>query len=279
MWRTLQTRFGTDPLVLEEAMVNRLAGGLVAPDDAPVPYRGVAAVLAALAAAPTEAELAGESAAVVALTTAVVSAPAPARRPRTGALRSTKVVGIAAALSSLSLVLGLAAAGALPGAAQRVASEALAEVGVSVPSPDDHSDGNADTRGGSGGSGGSGEPGDAPASEAGKGQEISETARTTDATGVDKGAQISDQASDGKSGAGEEPPATGPSAPGSLPPQAGGNPSPPADLPPQAGGNPSAPGSLPPQAGGNPSPRGGPPSLPDQASPPPQADNGLGHRP
>lgn len=60
----------------------------------------------------------------------------------------TKAKLAAAGLAgALTLTTGLAAANALPGAAQQAASEALAKVGVSVPSPNSHSGGHPDTRG------------------------------------------------------------------------------------------------------------------------------------
>jgi hypothetical protein len=63
----------------------------------------------------------------------------------------TKAKLAAAGLTgALALTTGLAAANALPGAAQSVASDTLAKVGVSVPNPNSHSSGHADTRGKSG---------------------------------------------------------------------------------------------------------------------------------
>jgi hypothetical protein len=64
----------------------------------------------------------------------------------------TKAKFAAAGLTgALVLTTGLAAANALPGAAQSTASDALAKVGVSVPNPSSHSSGHANTRGKSGG--------------------------------------------------------------------------------------------------------------------------------
>jgi hypothetical protein len=118
--------------------------------------------------------------------------------------RSPKRILVAVTVSCLSLVGGLAAAGAID----------------SVPSPNDASDGHAKA----------GEhtptsiPPDAGQGDenSGKGAEISGLATETDATGVDKGAEISDAASDGKSQAGDEHPGADvpPSVPVSTPSQA-----------------------------------------------------------
>jgi hypothetical protein len=63
----------------------------------------------------------------------------------------TKAKFAAAGLTgALALTTGLAAANALPGAAQSTASDALAKVGVSVPNPNSHSSVHANTRGKSG---------------------------------------------------------------------------------------------------------------------------------
>ena len=72
---------------------------------------------------------------------------------------------------------GLAAAGVLPDVAQEAFSKVLDRVGITVPAGGDH-----------------------PASS---GEEISDIATTTDATGVDKGAEISSAASGGMSQAGQ----------------------------------------------------------------------------
>ena len=98
--------------------------------------------------------------------------------------------------------VGMASAGSLPGAAQDVASEMLAKVGITVPGPNDSAGTHPDVRGNS-----TSVP-IAPA-DAGKGAEISELATTTDLTGVEKGAAISTAASGGKSQAGQHGSASG----------------------------------------------------------------------
>jgi hypothetical protein len=87
----------------------------------------------------------------------------------------------------------------------------LAHVGVSVPGASQESAGHADQRGSadadaaqpSQGAEGSQGAHSESSDNAGKGDAVSFMARTTDAEGVDKGAQISDYASDGRSHAGE----------------------------------------------------------------------------
>lgn len=118
--------------------------------------------------------------------------------------RPLKIAAAAAMGTGVLLAGGLApaASGSLPGAAQETAREMLSKFGVTVPGPDEHSSGHTDERGKSA------EAREAAGSEGsaesqGKGDEVSELARTTDATGADKGAQISGFASEGRSHAGE----------------------------------------------------------------------------
>ena len=114
---------------------------------------------------------------------------------------------VAAVAASLGLVLsgGLSAAGALPGAAQDVAHDVLGTMGISVPDPNTNAGDHPDTRGDH-------------ADAQGEPSPVSDIARTTTATGVDKGAEISTLASQGQSRAGTQPgaPAAGP--PSSVPP-------------------------------------------------------------
>ena len=156
--------------------------------------------LLAAAAAPTEpGPLPGEAEALAAFR---ASQTTTRRSPVLTYLTAFKTP-IAAALGTgvlLTAGMGVAMAGSLPGAAQDTASELLGKVGVTVPGADEHSAGHADQRGGSE------DAADEPASSEkdGKGSEVSELATTTDLEGVEKGAAISDEASDGKSQAGEE---------------------------------------------------------------------------
>jgi hypothetical protein len=197
-----------DVLTLDDGTAERLLRGVLTIDDAPPAYRDVAVVIAALHAEPTERELAGERR-MVPFIARRIAETAPVTRVTTvtpkrsrGRLRVAVLSGVAAA----TLLLSLAGAGALPGAAQRIASDVLGQVGVSVPSPDSHSDGHADTRGNSG----TGATSTAGSSDTnGKGAEVSATAHS-DSTGVDKGADVSSDASDGKSQAGVNGPESTP---------------------------------------------------------------------
>jgi hypothetical protein len=214
--RTLRSLFGSDPLAIDEQTAEGLLGRALPPDDAPPAYREVARVIGALTQPPTRSELEHESRAVAAIAAAVAStADSPSRRsslPRP--VRSRRKTLAAVAVSCLGLVGGLAAAGAL---------------GTSVPSPNDASDGSS-TAGehtptsvppGDTGQGGENDGQNGGGVSNGKGEEISGLATETDATGVDKGAEISDTASDGMSRAGEEHPGgAGPPVPVSTPGQA-----------------------------------------------------------
>jgi hypothetical protein len=203
----LRFPFGSDPLVLDEQTANGLVSQALPPDDAPPAYRDVAQVISALTQQPTKTELENESFAVAGIAATVASTPrSPSRRssmPRK--VRSPKRILVAVTVSCLSLVGGLAVAGAID----------------SVPSPNDASDGHSKA--------GEHTPTSIPPDAAsqgeensGKGAEISGLATETDATGVDKGAEISDAASDGKSQAGEDHPGADvpPSVPVSTPSQA-----------------------------------------------------------
>jgi hypothetical protein len=110
-------------------------------------------------------------------------------------------VSFAVALSgaALAAMSGMAYAGTLPGAAQSVASDMLSALGVSVPGHNDHAGTYPDVRGTSS------TAGSAVSGSAASGSAISTLARTTTATGRDKGSAISALASDGKSHAGTLP--------------------------------------------------------------------------
>jgi hypothetical protein len=189
----------------------------------PAPDQRVAALLSA-AAAPTEhGPVPGEEPAMAAFRAAHQTASS--RRSRMFRHpRPLKIAAAAAMGTGVLLAGGLApvASGSLPGAAQETAREMLSKFGVTVPGPDEHSSGHADERGKSaeakeaGGSEGSAEEG---ADNQGKGDEVSELARNTDATGADKGAEISEYASEGRSHAGEN----GGDASSSGPPESAGD--------------------------------------------------------
>lgn len=163
------------------------------------------AVLAALGAPHEAGPVPGEDAALAIFRSSpVVTDRKPPRSSRMRSLLSTRkaaVIALSGGVVMLSAGAAAAATGSLPGAAQDVASAALAKVGISVPGANPHSAGHADTRGNS-----TSQPDDStPPDEgsSGKGSEISQIARTPDLTGVDKGAAVSTAASDGTSQAGQ----------------------------------------------------------------------------
>jgi hypothetical protein len=150
--------------------------------------------------------------------------------PRVTPLRAAVASGATAALL-LTGGVAAAATGTLPGAAQDTARDMLATIGVTVPGADEAAAGHADQRGPVAEDTGEVTPVEAPADEqtdgaaeddaqSGQGAEVSELARTTEATGADKGAEISGFASDGKSKAGQHG-ATAPETP--AVPDAAGN--------------------------------------------------------
>jgi hypothetical protein len=214
MRRLLEALRRHDPLTLDEQTAERLLAGALPAVDAPPGYQAVASSLRALEQGSSAAELAGEPEAVAAIASVVASSPTPiatTRRSTVSTKLRTAKAAAAALVGGLSLTTGLAMANALPGAAQDVASAALAKVGVSTPNSDDHADDHPDTRGRSGDH----EPNGAVSSQSPdttKGSVISGIATGTDATGRDKGAEISATASDGQSQAGQHgtPPPPGP---------------------------------------------------------------------
>jgi hypothetical protein len=169
-------------LRLGEDTVDRLLAGGIDPDDAPPGYSEVARVLQAATAADLQEELAHE-AVHVGLAMELVKQPSPASTPSVGrsknmGSRSRRIkVGGLVVVGVLMGSTGLAAAGFLPDAAQDAFSSVLDRVGITVPANGDH--------------------------HSTSGEEISEIATTTDATGLDKGAEISSAASGGKSQAGQ----------------------------------------------------------------------------
>jgi hypothetical protein len=199
------------PFALDDGTAERLLRGLMSFDDAPRRYRGVAAVMTALAAPPTGRELSGEREAVQAISRGVSvdatwpsrsltfdASPSPrVRKTTTTMKRKVRLVG-AALVGSAFLLSGLGAAGALPGEAQTIASEVWSSVGVSVPNPNAHSDqpGNSGTDVGTSGA----------THSTDTGATISENAKDSSNTGVNHGADVSSSASNGQSNAGTNTP-------------------------------------------------------------------------
>jgi hypothetical protein len=117
-----------------------------------------------------------------------------------------------------TLLFGLGAAGALPGAAQDVATQMLGQVGVSTSSPSSSSGGHAESRGHSSDAPDTTATSVGPHSDSTKGSDIASIATDSSTTGLEKGAAVSSTASNGKSHAGlEGAPDTG-AAPVSTPP-------------------------------------------------------------
>ncbi len=200
---------------LDPATQESLIRGDVHPDDAPPGYQEVARLLRAVRETPPVAPLPNEHEIVAAMAARVTSG---AVHPRRQGMRSdskrtfarAKLVAVLVA-GSLVAMTGLAFAGVLPGPAQRIASNVLSKIGITVPGPDDHA----------------GTPLGGPSPSVavptptlhGKGAGISNLARTTPAKGVNKGAVISTAASNGKSQAGQHGQAT--SHPSPAPPAGG----------------------------------------------------------
>jgi hypothetical protein len=168
-------------LQLDQGTIDRLLAGEVEPDDAPPGYSEVARVLQAAVRARQGDELVHEGS-HVAIAMELVKQPSPASTPSDR--RSRKMsrihrlrVGGLVIVGALVGSTGLAAAGALPDAAQDAVSNVFDRVGITIPASGDH--------------------------PAATGDGISQIATTTDSTGLDKGAEISSAASGGMSQAGQ----------------------------------------------------------------------------
>jgi len=204
MERLLRRLDRDDRLRIDETTAERIFSGAMTSDDVPPAYRGVTIAFERLRSAPTEAELTGEAAAVASMVAAATGGSHQVFEPRTSPVRNKRrIVSTASAtlVGSLSLFTGLAAANALPDAAQSVASDVLSHVGVTVHDPNAHAGTHPDTRGKS--TDHTEEAPTTPTTGTGKGSDISQLAHTTPSTGVDKGAAISTEASGGKSQAGQ----------------------------------------------------------------------------
>lgn len=212
---------GRDPMELDERTADRMLNGEMPSDDAPPRYREVTRALGALRHPATERELAGEERAVTAILHGLATSPAPEPGSpvpgshRVPPRRLVRMVAVGV-IVGVGLTGGLATANALPRVAQGVVADVLDAVGVHVPQPDasvggddgarDESVPHRDTRERDG----SAEPAPGSSPTAGKGDQISDLATTEHSSGLDKGAEVSGQASDGKSRAGEHsPPSTG----------------------------------------------------------------------
>ena len=108
-----------DPLALDDDTVERLLSGTLPPGQAPPGFAKVAELLAAAAAAPSSAELAGQAAVLTELRAVTRGRPpavGPSRRARTS--RRRRRTGLAVVVAAAALVTGGvagAATGHLPG--------------------------------------------------------------------------------------------------------------------------------------------------------------------
>jgi hypothetical protein len=138
---------------LDDRSVNRLLNGEVTAEDAPPGYARVAALLSAARPVPATTELPLE-AAMVSVMQSAISTEAPLaststrRKKMLGKVLSAKAAALAGVVM-LTATGAAAATGSLPGAAQQVASDALAKVGISVPGPNSHAGEHPDSRGSS----------------------------------------------------------------------------------------------------------------------------------
>jgi hypothetical protein len=188
------------PLPLDTDTADRLLAGSVAPEDAPPGYGRVVLLLEAAAAEDSSEELAREPETVAAMEAAIRShvhqdVASPRRSFMPFALSRSRLAAALVA-AAFAATVGMASAGSLPGAAQDVASEALAKVSITVPGANDSAGVHPDVRGSSTST-------SIASSDAGKGAEISALATTTELTGLEKGAAISTAASEGRSQAGQ----------------------------------------------------------------------------
>jgi hypothetical protein len=126
-----------DPLALDEDLAERLLDGDLVPDQAPAGYAEVAALLAAVVAAPSPAELADREAALAELRAGTRARRAipratgrPGRRRRVGLLVAVAVVGLS------TTGIAAAATGTLPDPIRATARRILATVddATSMPS-------------------------------------------------------------------------------------------------------------------------------------------------
>jgi len=167
---------------------------------------------------PVDPALIDEAAVVGSMVASLAREAAPRSSWRWIMASKRRLASVAAAclVGGVSLFSGLAAANALPGAAQSVASDMLSKVGVSVPDPNSHAATHPNVRGQS--SDHTQPTVSSPPSTEGTGSDISGLAHTTPSTGVDKGAAISTEASGGQSQAGQHGSAAAGAPPSSTPP-------------------------------------------------------------
>jgi hypothetical protein len=130
------------PMRLDPATADRLAAGLLSPDDTPPGYAGVADLLDAARRATATQDPARDAVALAAAQAALAGAGGSPEIPwRNRMLTKRLTVRTAAVASVLMLAGGTAAAAAtdsLPGPAQNTAATLLSHVGISVPNGHSH---------------------------------------------------------------------------------------------------------------------------------------------
>jgi hypothetical protein len=191
MWHV--DRFGSRARLLDEETAERLLAGRVPADDAPPGFGKVVELVHVLAADPDERGRRGGREVVEGMAAQLRDvAPVPARAKARGTRRRIAQLAAVGTVGAVGLVSGLAAANALPGATQGIASDALGTLGVHVPSPSGHADVHPETGGQS------------PSQPApnGMGDDVSSLATADATSGRDHGAAVSGLASDGRSQAG-----------------------------------------------------------------------------
>jgi hypothetical protein len=135
---------------LDPFTADKLLSGQLAPEDVPAGYDGVAKLLEAAGAGPSEPELRRQSETVGAMSVVLGSRVGRSGRGSgSGGMSRFAALKILAATLALLLTIGtgLAFAGTLPDGFQKIASSVLAKIGISVANPnanaDPHSNGAA----------------------------------------------------------------------------------------------------------------------------------------
>ena len=131
---------GEPPVPLDDTTVDRLLDGLIAPEDAPAGYEGVARLVIAVRRPASPVEDAATSTAVMAAVSllrhrADLATPLIERARRARRLVQAKISALVFA-GTLVGTTGMAAAGALPAPMQDAAATVLDKVGIHVPSSD-----------------------------------------------------------------------------------------------------------------------------------------------
>jgi hypothetical protein len=162
---------------LDDDTVDRLCGGRLDPADAPPGYAPVAQLLHQAAGFVADEEIDHDL--LGSMVQAIASRPSTTRKPPMTSTRFTaKVATLAGAALFASAGAAAAATGNLPAPAQDAVSHAVSHVGIDLPASGDHATGNTTN-----------------ATDADQhGVDVSSTARSTDTSGRDHGAAVSEVA-------------------------------------------------------------------------------------